>query len=199
MTNGAEPISLAGSHLGDTRHVCAFFSSKDGFDRGDKAIHVVNPDERHDHLHRLAAAEERGQFELRTSADTYLREGSFDQDRILAAFEQLAGGDAKGGFPRSCIVCRMDWVAGSRVLIDDVIEFESRVNEVWRRHYDAVICTDQLRQCGGDTVIDILRTHPMAIVGGILQRNPFYVPPEQFVLELRERRARRGVRRTRTG
>jgi hypothetical protein len=38
--------------------------------------------------------------------------------------------------------------------------------------------------------MDILRTHPMAIVGGILQENPFYVPPDQFLEELRARRRR---------
>jgi len=62
------PISLAGSELGEVRHVCAFFNSddeeyrvllpfiKDGFECGDKAVHVVNPDQRRDHLQRLAAA-----------------------------------------------------------------------------------------------------------------------------------------------
>ena len=32
-----------------------------------------------------------------------------------------------------------------------------------------------------------MRTHPMIIVGGILQENPFYVPPDEFLRELRER------------
>jgi hypothetical protein len=52
-TDGAH-ISLAGSTLGETRHVCALFHDddeeyrvllsfiKDGFDDGDKSIHVVN-------------------------------------------------------------------------------------------------------------------------------------------------------------
>jgi hypothetical protein len=62
---------------------------------------------------------------------------------------------------------------------------------VWRSHDDAVICTYQLGKFGGDTVIDIMRTHPMIIIGGILQRNPFFVPPEEFLRELRERRAMR--------
>jgi hypothetical protein len=31
----------------------------------------------------------------------------------------------------------------------------------------------------------------MIIIGGILQRNPFFLPPEEFLPELRERRARR--------
>jgi MEDS: MEthanogen/methylotroph, DcmR Sensory domain len=209
------PLSLCGSRLTDTRHVCAFFNSdddeyrvllpfmKEGFDGGDKAIHVVNPSQREEHLRRLAAAgvdpaaaEARGQFELRTNTETYLRDGRFDQDRMLAMFEALATENAKGAFPRSRIVCRMDWAAESQSFVDNVIEFESRVNDVWRRHDDAVICTYHLRQFGGDAVIDILRTHPMVIIGGILQRNPFFVPPEAFLAEFRERRAHRDQHRT---
>jgi len=33
-----------------------------------------------------------------------------------------------------------------------------------------------------------MRTHPMIIIGGILQENPFFVPPDEFLRELRERR-----------
>ena len=28
--------------------------------------------------------------------------------------------------------------------------------------------------------MDIMRTHPMVIIGGILQENPFYAPPDAF-------------------
>jgi hypothetical protein len=203
------PISFAGSQLGKERHVCAFFTSdeeeyrvllpfiKGGFEFGDKAIHVVNPGQHGDHLQRLAAvgidsaaAQQRGQFELRTNTDTYLRDGRFDQDRMLEAFEQLASGNAKGGFPLSRIVCRMDWAAEGGSHVDNLVEFESRVNHVWRHHEDAVICTYHLGKFGGDTVIDIMRTHPMVIIGGILQQNPFYVPPEEFLREVRARRVK---------
>ena len=33
-----------------------------------------------------------------------------------------------------------------------------------------------------------MRTHPMVVVGGVLQENPFFVPPDEFLAELRERR-----------
>jgi hypothetical protein len=210
MSSVSAPVRLAGSQLDETRHVCAFFNSddeeyrvllpfiKDGFECGDKAVHVLCPDQRHDHLRRLTSvgidstvAEQSGQLEIRINTEAYLREGRFDQDRMLAAFEQMAGDNAKRGFPHSRICCRMDWAAEDRSYIDDLVEFESRVNDVWRRHNDIVICTYQLRKFGGETVVDIMRTHPMIIVGGILQRNPFFVPPEDFVRELRERRARR--------
>jgi hypothetical protein len=72
-----------------------------------------------------------------------------------------------------------------------VIEFESRVNDVWQHHDDAVICTYHLGQFGGDAVIDIMRTHPMVIIGGILQHNPFFVSPDEFLQEFRQRRVGR--------
>jgi len=209
MQKSTAPIPFAGSQLAETRHVCAFFNSEeeeyrvllpfitDGFARGEKAVHVVNPHQRAEHLGRLAAvgidpaaAQKSGQLDLRTNTETYLRDGRFDPDRMLEAFEQMASGNSAGGFPLSRIVCRMDWVADDRSHIEKIVEFESRVNEVWRRHEDAVICTYHLSKFGGDTVMDIMRTHPMVIIGGTLQQNPFFVPPEMFLLELRERRAR---------
>jgi MEDS: MEthanogen/methylotroph, DcmR Sensory domain len=211
MKTVSAPISLAGSQLGETRHVCAFFNSdeeeyrvllpfiKDGLKCGDKAVHVLNPEQRQDHLQRLtaagidpAAAQQSGQLELRTNTEVYLPDGRFDQNRMLEVFEQLASGNAPGGFPLSRICCRMDWAVEGRSHVDDVIEFESRVNDVWLRHDDAVICTYHLGQFGGDAVIDIMRTHPLVIVGGILQHNPFYVPPDEFLREFRQRRAGRG-------
>ena len=88
MTKTVPPISLAGSQLGAVRHVCALFSNdeeeyrvllpfiKDGLERGDKAIHVVNSDQRNEHLGRLAsagidsaAAERTGQLEIKINAD----------------------------------------------------------------------------------------------------------------------------------
>jgi hypothetical protein len=208
MRRTPAPISLAGSQLGDTRHVCAFFNNdeeeyrvllpfiKDGLKSGDKAVHVLNPRQQEDHLQRLvaagidpAAAQQSGQLELFTNTEVYLPDGRFDQDRMLGVFEQLASGNAPGGFPLSRICCRMDWAVEDRSHVDDVIEFESRVNNVWLHHDDAVICTYRLGQFGGDAVIDIMRTHPMVIVGGILHHNPFYAPPDEFLREFRQRRA----------
>lgn len=204
------PISIAGSHLGDVRHVCAFFTSEeeeyrvllpfieDGFRCGEKAVHIVNPDQKHTHLNRLKSAgidtdgaQRAGQLELRVNTETYLQDGSFDQDRMLQSFEQMASGNGSGSFPLSRIVCRMDWASIDPSRMLDLIEFESRVNEVWQRHDDAVVCTYHLSKFGGEAVIDIMRTHPMVIIGGIIQQNPFYVPPEVFLNEYRERSGRR--------
>jgi hypothetical protein len=209
MKHSPHPITLAGSQLGEVRHVCAFFANDDeeyrvllpfireGLLCGDKAVQVINPEARREHLHRLAEAgidstahEQSGQLQIRINTEVYLRDTRFDQDRMLAAFEEMAA-SARGteGFPMSRIVCRMDWASGDRSRIQNVIEFESRVNEIWRRYDDAVICTYHLAQLSGDAVIDIMRTHPMVIIGGHLQQNPFFTQPEEFLREFRGRRS----------
>ena len=203
-----QPIRLAGSVLGRVRHVCAFFANDDeeyrvllpfiqeGLSCGDKAIHVVNPGQRQDHLRRLAAEgidtiahQTNGQLEVQVNTEAYLREGRFDQDRMLATFEEIARtGRTAEGFPMSRIVCRMDWAAGDQSRIRDVIEFESRVNDVWSRYDDVVICTYHLSQFSGDAVIDIMRTHPLVIIGSHLQQNPFFTHTDEFLREYRGRR-----------
>ena len=95
----APPSPFAGSQLGRVRHVCAFFNSadeeyrlllpfiRDGLACGHKAVHVVAPEQRAEHLRRLteanidaAAAERTGQVEVRSTTDTYLHDGHFDPD-----------------------------------------------------------------------------------------------------------------------
>jgi len=205
------PISLAGSQLDKVRHVCAFFASeeeeyrvilpfiREGLSRGEKSVQVINPEARQEHLQRLAHAgidstahQQSGQLQIRNNSEIYLRDGRFDQDRMLAAFEEMAASARNAeGFAMSRVVCRMDWASGDQSRIQNVIEFESRVNEVWRRYDDAVICTYHLGQFGGDAIIDIMRTHPMVIIGGHLQQNPFFTQPEEFLDEFRRRRSGR--------
>src|SRR5258707_5737417 len=151
-----QPIRFAGSVLGTHRHVCAFFNSadeeyrvmlpfiKDGFDRGDKAFHIVDPTLRAEHLRRLesagidvAAAQKSGQFELRIWSETYLQDGHFDQDRILALIQQVLEGDRKD-FPLTRLIAHMEWALEDRPGVDDVLEYETRVNYILPRYRDPV-------------------------------------------------------------
>jgi hypothetical protein len=61
------------------------------------------------------------------------------------------------------------------------------------REVPAVICACNLGKFGGDAVVDIMRTHPMVIIGGIQQQNPFFVPPAEVLREARALRAGRTV------
>jgi hypothetical protein len=196
-----KPMILAGVELRESRHICAFFGSaeeehrallpfvQDGLTSGDRVVHILNPQERQRYIEQLSEAgidtakcQASGQLHVANNDDIYLRDGVFDPDRMLMAFEELAsGGKAAQGFPRSRILCRMDCVTGDSSRMDKVIEFEARVNDLWQQHDDAVICTYNLSLLSGDAVMDILRTHPLVIVGSLLQQNPFFIPPAEFL------------------
>jgi hypothetical protein len=57
-----------------------------------------------------------------------------------------------------------------------------------RRRY-VILCFYDLSKLGAGVVVDTLRSHPMVILGGVIQVNPFYVPPDEFLRELTERDA----------
>ncbi len=152
------PIRLAGSVLAAKRHVCAFFHSadeeyrvllpfiKEGFDRGEKAFHIVDPKLRDDHLKRLSsagidvtAAEQSGRFELRNWADAYLREGHFDQDRMLALIQEVLEGGRQQGFDLTRLVAHMEWALEDFPGVDDLVEYETRLNYILPRYKDPVI------------------------------------------------------------
>src|SRR6266545_1379788 len=158
---------------GGNRHVCAFFNGmdehyrvlrsflKDGFDEGDKAFHLVDPERREDHLRRLA-------------------------DAGIKVEEAIASGQLE-------VRPWEEWALVDLPGIGDMIEFEARVNYVVPKYDDPVICAYDLSKFGAGTVMYALRTHPLVIIGGLLQENPFYVEPDQLLLELREQQSRVGA------
>jgi hypothetical protein len=203
-------LECAGNTLGRQRHVCAFFNSmdeehrvlrsfiKDGFDREEKAFHIVDPELREDHLERLGEAgidvEQAmgsGQLELALWQDAYLREGRFDQDAMLGLIEEMLQSGAATGFRRVRLLAHMEWSLLDKPGVDDLLEYETRLNYLIPKYDDAVICTYDLSKFGASVVMDALRTHPMVIIGGLMQENPFFVPPDRFLLEIRQQRSAR--------
>jgi hypothetical protein len=198
-------VTLAGSALKQRCHACAFFHDREeeyrlllpfvreGFEQRDKIFQIVDARHREERLRRigalgidLAMAEESGQLEVRPWENPRLREGRFDQYAILALVEEVLGkGKELFGFTR--FWANMEWSLKDFPGVDDIVEYESRLNDVTSRFDDVVVCTYDLNRFSATVVMDILRTHPQVIVGGFLQENPFYVPPEQFLNELRGR------------
>jgi hypothetical protein len=210
MGTVSHSVQFAGGTLGRQRHICAFFNSadeehmvlrsffKDGIDRGEKAFHLVDPKLREEHLKGLAGAGinveqamASGQLEVRRWQDTYLRGDHFDQDAMLALIEEVLQSGAAAGYPLTRLLAHMEWALLDKPGVYDLVEYETRLNYVLPKYDDPVICTYDMSKFGASMVMDILRTHPVVIIGGVLQENPFFVPPDQFLLEIKGRRSAR--------
>jgi hypothetical protein len=203
----ASCVRIGGRTLGPVRHICAFFNSKDeeyetlldfikdGLEQNDRAAHFVACDCVDTHRTRLRengidveGAEKRGQLKVATWDDAYLLDGHFDQDRQIKLLENVLIQGRKDGFTQTRLVANMEWALEDKAGVEDIVEYESRLNHVLPKYSDPVICTYDLARFNAGIAMDILRTHPMVILGGVLQENPLYVPPDEFLAELKARR-----------
>ena len=208
MTPSARTVRLAGREIGCSCHACAFFHTDDqfykvmlpfireGFTAGDRAVHIVDPAETRtapeDACRRQASTPQRSQdtrqLEVRRWEEAYLREGHFDQDAMLALIQEVLEEGRRQKFPMTRLVANMEWALEDRPGVGDIVEYESRLNYVLPKYDDTVVCTYDLAKFSATAVMDILRTHPMVIVGEVMQENPFYTPPEVLLPELASRR-----------
>ena len=201
-----DSVRFAGSELSPHCHICGFFRNseekyrlllpfiKDGIERGEKAFHIVDPAERQAHLRQLALAgidaasvQQKGQLELQDWNQFYFPDGRFDETRTVAQWVALLDGAVQEGYPRTRVLAHLEW---ARDDADQLLQYESNFNRT-PRHRDPVICIYDLSKHSAAFIMDIMRTHPMIIIGGMLQVNPFYLPPDQFLRELRGRRVAR--------
>jgi len=156
-TNGGS-LQFAGATLGRHRHICAFFNSideehrvlrsfiKDGFERGDKAFHIVDPELREEHLKRLTEAGinveramDTGQLEVRRWQQAYLRGERFDQNAMLALIEEVLQSGAAAGYAVTRLLAHMEWALLDKPGVGDLVEYETRLNYILPKYPDPVL------------------------------------------------------------
>lgn len=166
--------------------------AREGFDAHDRLVQVVDKAHRSERLERLqlagidvVTAAQRGQLDVRPWEDAYLATGGFDQDAMLALIEDIVKGGRRDGFGLTRLWANMEWALQDATGVEDILEYETRLNLVLPEYDDVVVCTYDLNRFSAPFVVAMMRTHPQVIVGGFLQQNPFYVPPEKYLNELR--------------
>jgi hypothetical protein len=208
MAQAKRTAQLARSTVECPCHACAFFHTKeeeyqivlpflkDGLDTGDKNYQFVDKEHRVERLARLkesgidiAAAEQSGLLEMLSWEDVYLRDGRFDQRAMLKMLEDLFSGSKQKGFGLTRLWANMEWALEDFPGVHDVVEYESRLNDILPKYDQVTVCTYDVTRFSASVMMDILRTHPQVIIGGVLRENPYYVSPDEFLSEVRARGA----------
>lgn len=202
-------LSLAGTQI-EYFHICAFFDSreeeydtllpffKEAIDQGEKNLHILNPELIDDHRDRLAQSgidvphcEACGQLEMLPWRKAYLDEnGAFVKERMLATVDVVCKTAIDHGYPRLRIMGNMDWVFAGIPGAEDILEYEAEVNEVLQRNRQPAICVYDIAKLSGSMMMDLLRTHPLTLINGVVQENPFFTPASEMLEELENRKAR---------
>ena len=187
MPTSLRTVRLAGEELDEHRHVAALVDGPheaddlllpfivEGFEQGDRAFHIVDPELRDRHVERLResgidvdTAIEAKQLEVQTWADSYVRGGRFDGS---AQFDFLRGALEEGrslGFPRTRLIGSTEWAADSATA-RELVRYEARVDEFLNTVPDVVVCTYDLTHHSARTIAEVIGAHPIAVVGGLLR------------------------------
>lgn len=144
-TEERRPVTFAGTQLARSRHVCAFFDTteqryrtlapfvREGLERGEQVVHIVDPRRRAEHESQLAAGIgtigglSPGQHDVLTWDDAYLRDGYFDPDRMIAQLTALLT-DGERRYPLVRLAAHMEWALEDRPGVERLVEYEARLN-----------------------------------------------------------------------
>ena len=75
----------------------------------------------------------------------------------------------------------MTWALGEDIAPESLIEYEAKLNHFVRDHDVRVLCQYNRNRFSPELILGVIRTHPVVVYGGIICKNPYYVPPEEFL------------------
>ena len=184
------------------RHMCAFFNSaeeeyrvtlpfmREGLMRGERILNILRDRDRPEHGRRLRqggidveASLLSGQLQVDRARDVYLPDGRFDKEGMLAFVQRTLDESAASGFGATRVVAHCECVLHDRRSAADFLEYETRLNYLLPQYPDQAICVFDSQQVGAEVALDIFRTHPVVILGGMVRANPFYEAPDRLLRE----------------
>ena len=71
----------------------------------------------------------------------------------------------------------MDWALHGAAGIEELMEYESRVNFLVPTYDCTLLCVYDINEISGRMMMDILATHPYVVLNRRVRENPYYVAP----------------------
>ena len=188
---GTIPSGIDEIQLRPGSHVCAFDRGSGDRDRllasylgaglaaGDKCICIVDSAVTAGRLKDLS--EVPGQLDIHLPESTYLAGGEFTASDMLTFWTEGLIKAELEGYSFCRLVGEMTWALRDAPGVEHLVGYESELNRVTSGSPVIVLCLYDLDLFSGEVVINIVKTHPQVLVGGILVENPYYVGPDEFL------------------
>jgi len=200
---GMTAVATPGLQLSNGDHVCVFCRGgerdelllpflADGLSAGDRCLAVVDTSEPEEVLDALdpggADTHPADQLTVLASRDVYLTDRGFDMEGMLDFYGAELRGVAEGRSGYDCIrtAGEMSWALRDIPGVGDLLTYEARVNQVLAANPEAAaisLCLYDVERFDAELIVGVLRTHPKVVMGGTVIDNPFYIQPEEFLLQ----------------
>jgi MEDS: MEthanogen/methylotroph, DcmR Sensory domain len=120
-----------------------------------------------------------GRLEVLDSDETYFAKGGFLPEEMLKFWEGKAAASAGTGVVRN--IGDMSWAHRDKPGVEKVALYESALNRVMGNVPQMNVCLYDLSRCSGELIVDVLKTHPKAMLGTMVIDNPYYIHPDEFL------------------
>jgi DNA-binding CsgD family transcriptional regulator len=177
-------------------HACCFYETaekhravltpflRQGLERGRKVVYILDVSTaeailayfRRDGLD-VEPYLARGQMVFLTCDETYMQGGVFDPDRMIVQLQAQTDQALVEGYSALRITGEMGWALRGLPGSERLIEYEGKVNEFYPGSRCVGLCQYDWRAFGPQLLMDVLSTHPVAVVNAMLYDNYYYMSP----------------------
>ncbi|HEY2702735.1 MAG TPA: MEDS domain-containing protein [Candidatus Dormibacteraeota bacterium] len=126
-----------------------------------------------------------GQLEIHTSPAAHqgVVAGRFTPEDMIHFLEDWVGRAMHGDVQFARVVGEMTWGLRDLTGLDELWRFESEFNRYVLRYPQWGLCLYDLERFGGGILVDVLKTHPKILLGGMVLHNPHYLTPDEFLAQ----------------
>jgi two-component system NarL family sensor kinase len=187
-------------HLAPHDHLCSIYESQEeqfavampfiriGIERGEKCIYICGSEAESAvqeamytegiDVHR---AIEDNALVLKTQEAVYLKGGAFDPNWMLTFWDNAMAEARRQGFSAVRLTGETEWIVRGAAGLERWMEYESRLRHILVRYDCRALCQYNRALFPPQVILDVIRTHQTVIYRGVVCRNMFYAPPDDFL------------------
>ncbi len=180
-------------------HLCCLYASeqehrallspflRQGLERHEKVFYIVDDHTAGQILAYLSADGvevnqylQRGQLVVLSSDEAYMHAGAFEPERMIALLRSETDRAAGEGYSALRVTGEMSWALKGVPGSERIVEYEAKLNTFFPGSQCLAICQYDRRKFGPSVLLDVLATHPLAVIGTEVYDNFYYMPPQDF-------------------
>ena len=120
-------------------------------------------------------------FSISSAKDLYYPDGTFSPKSMDIGLTEFYKESQKNGKRNIRASAEMVWALQAIPGIEHLMAYESRLNYFIPEKPWISICLYNITKFSGKIIMNVLRTHPYTISGGVITQNPFYQDPDEWL------------------
>ncbi len=179
-------------------HICGLYETeaerdeiifgylKQGYLDGDKQLYIYSEQSVDDFKQNFSGyctgchkdLNDPNHFDILPAKDLYYPDGKFDPWYMDGAVNGYYSANQHNGKRNIRAVAEMLWALNVIPGVEFLMAYEARLNYFVPNKTIVALCLYNVTKFSGSTIMNVLRTHPFTINGGVITKNPYFENPD---------------------